>query len=102
MPVDVSPAKAKAASVAAVVKTLSELESAPRKSGSSSDHSKTFDELCDWRKDDDGTFYWSKGPRDFDTYLERVFRSSTLARGPTRYVDRVSLSILPGSRRWTE
>ena len=78
MPADIALAKVKAASVAVVVNTLYEMESASRKPGSPDDPGRTFVEIFDWRRDDDGTPYWSEGPN----YFRHVFSTKCFGRGP--------------------
>ena len=81
MLVDTSPVEKKVDSAAVVVKALSELGTVQRKPGLPGDLGKTFDDIYDWRKHDDGVYYWNKGPKDFDTYLDNVVWSRTLGGG---------------------
>ncbi|MFM7986420.1 MAG: hypothetical protein ACKPKO_44620, partial [Candidatus Fonsibacter sp.] len=56
------------------------------------------------RRDDDGTFYWAKGPRDFDTYSKECSGQGLSDKGPQGTSTLDGCAILPSCRRriaWT-
>ncbi|MFM7979968.1 MAG: hypothetical protein ACKPKO_11700, partial [Candidatus Fonsibacter sp.] len=74
-PPETSPAvrtvASRAASAAAVLRAAAKMERFERQVGH--EYDKTFDEIYDWKLDENGVLFWEKGFENFNDFVGKVY-----------------------------